>query len=151
TGLFDEDLRSRRGPAGASIQSLEFYETDESRGFARGARWLLMPTGGPMRAALTARPGGAWGIDHHMRVRERFGRSARWSLLCEDLPRDDNRVVLSSTTVDSSGIPVPKLVYAFDDNTLAMRAWHEERARESLLEAGAWHVDIARPDSNGHF
>src|SRR5207248_6535417 len=47
-GLFEEDLHSTHGLWGQHIHSLEFYETDMSRGFARGAKWGLQPTGGPL-------------------------------------------------------------------------------------------------------
>ena len=46
-GLFDEDLESWQGQFGCSIESFEFYETDERRGFVRGAKWGLAPTFGP--------------------------------------------------------------------------------------------------------
>ena len=39
-GLFDEDLESWQGQFGCSIESFEFYETDERRGFVRGAKWI---------------------------------------------------------------------------------------------------------------
>ena len=45
---------SWQGQFGDLIESLEFYETDEKRGFVRGARWGLAPTGGPINAALPA-------------------------------------------------------------------------------------------------
>ena len=36
------------------MHSLQFYETDSSRGFVRGAKWGLQPTGGPSaRGSLT--------------------------------------------------------------------------------------------------
>jgi choline dehydrogenase-like flavoprotein len=50
TGIYDEPMESWLGPAGQSIHSLEFYETDTSRGFVGGAKWQVMPTGGPLRA-----------------------------------------------------------------------------------------------------
>ena len=56
-GLFDEDLESWQGQFGCSIESFEFYETDERRGFVRGAKWGLAPTFGPINAA-PAQPGG---------------------------------------------------------------------------------------------
>ena len=56
-GLFEEPLMSWQGQFGDLIESLEFYETDEKRGFVRGARWGLAPTGGPINTAL-AEPGG---------------------------------------------------------------------------------------------
>src|SRR5436309_3006994 len=47
-GLFDDDLGSTHGLWGQHIHSLQFYETDASRGFMRGAKWGLQPTGGPI-------------------------------------------------------------------------------------------------------
>src|SRR5207244_949688 len=44
-GLFNEDLGSTHGLWGQHIHCLEFYETNRSRGFARGAKWGLQPTG----------------------------------------------------------------------------------------------------------
>ena len=51
-GLFEDPLMSWQGQFGDLIESLEFYETDEKRGFVRGARWGLAPTGGPINTAL---------------------------------------------------------------------------------------------------
>ena len=108
-GLFREDVQGWRGHAGASIVSFQFYASDERRGFIGGAKWALSPGGGPLRAALTE--GGEWGAEHHRHVRERFGRSAHWGLVCEDLPREDNRIELSRSLADSSGMPAPRMVY----------------------------------------
>src|SRR5262249_52968051 len=47
-GIFDDDLGSTHGLWGQHIHSLEFYESDASRGFVRGAKWGLQPTGGPL-------------------------------------------------------------------------------------------------------
>ena len=58
-GTYDEDLESHLGPAGQSLQSLQFYETDESRGFVRGGKWNLMPTPGPLNRVLWE-PGTDW-------------------------------------------------------------------------------------------
>lgn len=46
-GTFEEDLESWVGPAGQILTSMQFYETDKSRGFVRGAKWNCMPAGGP--------------------------------------------------------------------------------------------------------
>ena len=97
-GLFDEDLESWQGQFGCSIESFEFYETDERRGFVRGAKWGLAPTFGPINAALPSRAGSqAWGPDHHLHVRSHLGRGANWGLFGEDLPDEANRVTLSPT------------------------------------------------------
>jgi choline dehydrogenase-like flavoprotein len=57
-GVFEEDFRAWQGPWGQFIHSLEFYETDPDRGFVRGAKWGLQPTGGPF-SMTSAYPWGA--------------------------------------------------------------------------------------------
>src|SRR5262249_57426227 len=95
--------------------------------------------------------GGAWGEEHHGYVRERFGRSAQWGIICEDLPDEENHVEISRELVDSFGMPAPKLVYRIADNTHRLFEWHVERAGESLAEAGAARVELAsRYPPNGH-
>jgi len=149
-GLFRQDLQSWRGHAGGSIVSYQFYASDERRGFVGGAKWAMAPTGGPLRAALTN--GGSWGDDHHRHVRDRFGCSAHWGLVCEDLPDPENRVDLSPTLTDRAGLAAPRITYRIDDNTRALCEWHIDKARESLVEAGAWHTEVeVRFPPNGHF
>jgi hypothetical protein len=149
-GLFDAPLQSWQGHWGASIQSLEFARSDAARGFVRGAKWALSPAGGPLRTALPVGRAPVWGPEHHRYVRERFGRSAVWDLLCEDLPDEANRVELSRTMVDSSGISAPKVIYSVGDNTRRAMEWNIERARESLYEAGAWQVEVTPLLPTGH-
>lgn len=148
-GLFDDDLESWRGQSGALIQSLQFYASDPARGFCRGARWSLSPGGGVLKAAFAQ--GGVWGEGHHGHVRERLGRTVSWTILGEDLPELDNRVELSPSLADSSGMPAPAIHYRVSDNSTALLAWHAERARESLLAAGAVRTELIRHPANGHF
>ena len=106
-GIFDEDLRSWQGPWGQHIHSLQFYESDPSRGFIRGAKWGLQPTGGP---ASTTRPypwgpTPIWGEGFHDEVARRLGHSAMWGIIAEDLPDESNRVVLDPQLTDSDGPP----------------------------------------------
>jgi choline dehydrogenase-like flavoprotein len=147
-GLFDEDLGSWQGSNGALMVSFQFYGTDRSRGFVRGAKWTLSPTGGPLGISLAAQ---VWGADHHDHVRRRLGRSVGWTIMCEDLPDEDNRVTLSPDLVDSSGLPAPKIRYRHDENMEAMIAFNVARATESLLAAGATEVETVRTPMNGHF
>lgn len=145
TGLFDEDLESWQGQFGCSIESFEFYETDESRGFARGAKWGLAPTGGPINMALPARAGESeWGPEHHLLFRERFGRGQSWGLFGEDLPDPENRIELDPELTDSSGIPSPKVVYKVSENSRKLLDFHIEKASESMIEAGAHKVETDR-------
>jgi choline dehydrogenase-like flavoprotein len=142
-GLFDEPLRTWNGHIGSKIVCYEFYETDERRDFVRGAKWSLAPsTGGPMNAAMPARAGAAtWGPGHHERVRERFGHCLSWGIFGEDLPDGENRVTLDEALVDTAGSAAPRVTYTASKNSRRLLDFHVERARESLLEAGARSVD----------
>jgi choline dehydrogenase-like flavoprotein len=144
-GLFEDQLMSWQGQFGDLIESLEFYETDERRGFVRGARWGLAPTGGPINTALPSRAGTqVWGPEHHLHVKSHLGHGANWGLFAEDLPDEANRVTLSSTVTDSSGIPAPEVHYSMADNARRMLDFHIERATESLTEAGAYKIEVDR-------
>jgi choline dehydrogenase-like flavoprotein len=145
TGYFDEPLESWLGPAGQTIQSMQFYETDAARGFARGAKWQVMPSGGPlgMRAAYGGKPlEEAWGANLHRNTRKVFGRAFEWGIIAEDLPDEANQVVLDEKLCDSDGIPAPKLIYKNSDNTRKMIAFHLERAKEATLAAGAVDMSV---------
>jgi choline dehydrogenase-like flavoprotein len=144
-GLFDEDLGSTHGVWGQHIHSLEFYETDTSRGFVRGAKWGLQPTGGPV-SMTRGYPWGdnpIWGPGFQREVRKRLGHSAMWGIIAEDLPDEENRVVLDANLTDADGIPAPKIVYRMSENSRRLLAFHLARAKESLEAAGAYEAVIA--------
>lgn len=149
-GYFDDDLESHRGHFGGQIQSLEFAGTDRARGFLGSTRWSLAPTGGPIAAAFGLRGRVILGADHHEHLRARFGRGARWVILCEDLPDVQHRVELSNDLVDGDGVPAPAVTYRLGDDVRAAIAWSTERATESLLEAGAHTVESAAMRTNSH-
>jgi choline dehydrogenase-like flavoprotein len=143
TGLFEKSFPTWQGHVGCRIHCLEFYESDERRGFVRGAKWSMAPsTGGPLNAAMPARAGdSAWGAEHHRRVSERFGHALSWGIFGEDLPDPENSVVLDAELTDSSGLPAPKVIYRIDDNARRLIDFQVERATESMLEAGAFKVE----------
>jgi len=144
-GLFDEDLGSMRGVWGQHLHSLQFYETDPERGFVRGAKWGLQPTGGPV-SMTRSYPWGdnpIWGPGFHQSIRKRLGRSAMWGIIAEDLPDEANRVVLDPELKDGDGIPAPKLIYRMSENSYRLLRFHQERARESLQAAGAYETIVA--------
>ena len=144
-GLFHEDLISWQGLYGQIVHSLQFYETDESRGFVRGAKWGLMPTGGPL-AMTRPWPWGdtdIWGEGFHEEIGRRFGHSATWGIIAEDLPDFENRVELDPSLTDSDGIPAPKIFYETSDNSRRLLAFHVERAKESFEASGAYATVVA--------
>lgn len=153
-GIFDEQLESWIGPGGISLYSMQFYESDPARGFLRGAKWSLSTGGGPLsihpglgRAPLDR----GWGAAAHRKM-HRLGRSLSWAISGEDLPHRDNRVTLHDELTDSDGVPAVKVHFRLGENERALRAWHLDRACESLETAGA--VETLRipilPFSGGH-
>jgi choline dehydrogenase-like flavoprotein len=149
-GVFDEPDDAWRAHAGAMIHSLQFADSDASRGFVRGATWSLASAGSPFGAAFGSDGRGRWGAEHHAFVRARFGRSASWILIAEDLPEPENRVELATDLVDGSGIPAPRIFYRLSENSRRLMAWHVERARESLEAAGAGRTEVIHYGANGH-
>ena len=128
-GVFEEDLESWRGPFGHLIESNEFYETDEKRGFMRGAKWGAMPAGGPLGVTgfvgskifdEGGRVEDSWGANLHDLVDRRFGHSMVWGIIGEDLPEESNRVMLDPELTDTDGIPAPKLDYTVSENSSNM-------------------------------
>jgi choline dehydrogenase-like flavoprotein len=73
----------------------------------------------------------------HENVAAWLGRTAVWGIICEDLPEESNFVDLSPDDVDGYGNAVPRLHYKLSQNSKAMLAYNLERAKESLLAAGA--------------
>ncbi|MFF5260343.1 GMC family oxidoreductase [Actinomadura viridis] len=137
-GIFEEDLESWRGPLGQYLHSMEFYETDRSRGFVRGAKWNLIPSGAPLSIMMPGTWGDepVWGEGFTRLLRERLGHSAIWGVICEDLPDPANRVLLDGGSGDD-GVPGVRIQYRTSDNTRAMMAWHLERLSEVLDVMGA--------------
>ncbi|MDI5929522.1 GMC family oxidoreductase [Rhizobium leguminosarum] len=147
-GLFDDHFDSWQGPTGQRAYSQQFTETQPGVGFVRGAKWQLMGTGGPL-GTIGVWPWGkraGWGEEFHKAVYKRFGRSGMWSIIGEDLPNPDNRVVIDPDLKDADGIPAPKVIYRCDENSKKLVKWHEEHAAISFKEAGAYET-IAAPDS----
>ena len=147
TGIYDEPMQSWLGPAGQAIHSLEFYETDASRGFVGGAKWQVMPTGGPLRAlSLHNRApfDEQWGNEVHARVGETLGRSLQWAINSQDMPEDRNTVALDDALTDSSGIPAPRIDYRISSNTRRLMSFNLDRVEEAHRAAGA--VKVMRTD-----
>jgi choline dehydrogenase-like flavoprotein len=149
-GIFDGSFDGWRAHAAALIHSLEFARSDPARGFLRGATWALGTAGGPLKAAFAPDGVGCWGADHHASFRRRFGKTGGWVIIAEDLPEAENRVELSGTLFDGAGIPAPEITYRLAENTRRLMDWNVERARESLVAAGATDIAVVAHRANGH-
>jgi choline dehydrogenase-like flavoprotein len=153
-GLYDEPLESHRGPSGTPITSLQFADTDESRGFARGAQWDLFGTRGPI--GVLNLWSGTLGPDRfgpriHELMARTLGRSFQWGIGIEDLPSEANDVTLASGLADSDGIPAPRVRYRITDEARRNLAFQIARAREAHEAAGALEtIVVDRTDSGWH-
>jgi choline dehydrogenase-like flavoprotein len=139
-GIYEEELESWLGPWGTPLLSLQFADTDETRGFPRGAQWDVMPIGGPLMALARydGRPfAERWGRNVHDLVERTLGRAFDWGIGIEDLPSDTNAVTLDPALSDTDGIPAPKIHYRIDKHARANLVWQLERAKEAHEAAGA--------------
>ena len=161
-GVYEDPLDSWIGPFGQLIESFEFYETDEKRGFLRGAKWGAMPGGGPLGATSFVgsqifkgeQPAveDLWGENLHQMVERRFGHSLVWGIIGEDLPEEANRVEIDPELTDTDGVPAPKLVYKVSQNSHDMLRFHVARLLEAVEAAGAIETNVVHqvPDTGWH-
>ena len=135
-GRFPELLRMYKAPP-PEVSSEDFYETDESRGFARG---FSIQTVSPLPI----------GWAEHVLADGHRGRSLReymrdynhWAVLgvlCELLPLPDNRVTLADEH-DADGLPVARFDYSQCDNDRANIAFAKRTLHAIWESAGAQDV-----------
>ncbi|MGY1590901.1 GMC family oxidoreductase [Geodermatophilus sp. SYSU D00708] len=159
-GRYDDDeLEDWLGPAGEHIGSMQFYETDASRGFVRGARWSLIPIGGPLEAVDKYTGHGSeagagqefWGHRAAETMKSSIGHMLQWHIVPEDLPEEENQVSLSTDQTDSDGLPAAKIRYRVSENTRRLVDFHLARTLEAHRAAGAVQAWIAgRNHTSGH-
>jgi choline dehydrogenase-like flavoprotein len=158
-GVFEEDLQDWVGPAGQQIESMQFYNTETSRGFVRGAKWALMPGGGPMSHVDRYNKSGgydrfgndAWGAAFHDNMSSGIGHTVEWVIMPDDLPEEHNQVTLDPDLKDSDGLPGAKVNYRTSANTRRLLDFNLERCLDLLRFAGASKVWVDERDkSSGH-
>jgi choline dehydrogenase-like flavoprotein len=112
---FPFDLRMYKAPP-PEVSSEQFYETDQSRGFARG---FSIQTVGPLPIdwAQHVLADGHWGAAMREYMRD-YNHWTVLGLLCELLPQAENRVTLARET-DQYGMPVANFTYSLCDNDKA--------------------------------
>jgi choline dehydrogenase-like flavoprotein len=151
-GIYEEDMQSWLGPFGMPVCSMEFAETDWSRGFPRGAKLNVMPVPGPtyVLARLAGLPlSQRLGSAMHELVARALGRSFEWAVSIEDLPDETNTVTLDPELTDGDGLPAPRLRYRMSDWSKKSLAWHSQRAVEAHEAAGAIEIHPFDYDPEG--
>jgi choline dehydrogenase-like flavoprotein len=139
-GYYDEELESWRGPAGSAVSSMQFFETDRSRGFVRGAKLHACPTPGLIMTGIDPHRllsfDSLWGQNFHRVVRE-ARNSLMWAANIDDLPEESNRVTLDPYLTDADGIAAPKIHYRYSENTIKIRDFTVARLVEIHKAGGA--------------
>jgi len=145
-GYVAEATDSNRAPP-TCLWSKEFYETDRSRGFARGYTFQFGRGVGPVAEAVASEAKGLlpWGAGHHAAFRRLNGHRLSLSAICEDLPEEHNRVTLDPVLKDSHGIPAPRIDYRIGENTARMMEHGIARAKEILAAAEATDICVNSP------
>jgi choline dehydrogenase-like flavoprotein len=143
-GRFPETLRMYKAPP-PEVSSEQFYETDESRGFARG---FSIQTVSPMPIGWAEHvlADGHWGSA----LREYMRDYNHWTVfgsLSELLPHPENRVTLADER-DQRGLEIARLDYTQSDNDRANIAFAKKTITELLQDAGA--TDILTIDRYAH-
>lgn len=139
-GVYEDPLDSWTGPAGPPLLSLEFAGSDEARGFARGGKWDAFPVAGihaHVERFGVRRFEERFGVGFHHNLERVVGHAFDWDILVEDLPDEENRVVLSEGLRDGDGVPGPGVVYRLSEETHANLAFQRERAAEAHQAGGA--------------
>jgi choline dehydrogenase-like flavoprotein len=142
---FPDALRQYKGPP-PEISSEQFYETERSRGFARG---FSIQTVGPLPIdwAQHVLADGHWGGALREYMRD-YNHWTTLGLLCELLPRARNRVTLADE-IDAHGMPVARVDYSQCDNDRANiaygtkvleRIWEAAGAQDTLTIARYAHL-----------
>jgi choline dehydrogenase-like flavoprotein len=136
-GRFDELVRMYKAPP-AHAMTEEFYETDASRGFARG---FAIQTVGPLPIAfakqmMTAKGAWGWGM---RRLMMDYNHWAALGVLGEILPNADNRVTLAAEK-DQWGLPVAKVTFNLYDNDKKLIEYGKKKVIDVMWAAGATEV-----------
>ncbi|MGH2908658.1 MAG: GMC family oxidoreductase [Solirubrobacteraceae bacterium] len=135
-GRFSDELRMYKGPP-PEVSSEQFYETDESRGFARGfSIQTVSPL--PIGWAEHVLADGHWGRAMREYMRD-YNHWTTVGVLNELLPCPDNRVTLADDT-DPYGVPVARFDYTHCDNDTANMDYSTNVITDILKAAGAQDI-----------
>jgi len=130
---FPYELRMYKAPP-PEVTSEQFYETDQSRGFARGfSIQTIAPL--PIDWAQHVMAEGHWG----QALREYMRDYNHWTILgslCELMPLPENRVTLSSVK-DRYGMPVANFSYSLCENDKKNIEFAKKAMNEVWEHAGA--------------
>jgi choline dehydrogenase-like flavoprotein len=135
-GRYPEEVRMYKAPP-PEVSSEVFYETDQSRGFARGfSIQTVAPL--PIGWAEHVLAGGHWGRALREYMRD-YNHWATVGVLNEFLAQPENRVTLAPEQ-DQYGLPIARFDYTLCDNDKANMAFSAKVIWDIVLASGAQDV-----------
>ena len=135
-GRYPEEQRMYKGPP-PEVSSEQFYETDESRGFARGfSIQTVSPL--PIGWAEHVLADGHWGRAMREYMRD-YNHWATIGVLNELLPHPENRVTLAEDK-DPYGVPVARFDYTHSENDKANMQYSTKVITDILKASGAQDI-----------
>ncbi len=139
-GVFDEPIYAWAGGGYVSVSSYQFYEHDDTRGFAGGCHIAVAGVGIPLPInwGLPDRP--LWGAQAKQMDRDFFNHSLAIAMVLHDMPQHTNRVDLDDKVKDAWGLPVARITLSPHANDLAMGRWIIDHNAEIVEAAGAKKV-----------
>lgn len=149
-GVDDIDLDSDLGPQGCCLQSQEFFESDESRGFLRGYTIQALRGPSPVEHAkkLLRRKKLKFGEDHLNSFKETFNKIVSLGIIVEDLPEITNRVEIDQILKDSHDIPCPKILYTVSENSKKSLSHGINKCKELFISMGLKDIIAYGPVAN---
>lgn len=139
-----ERTDSHQGIVSAVFICEEFAESDPARGFVNGLTLHITRKNGSGYQANGSHSGNVapWGAAHHTWFREHFAHGFNILVVGDDLPIASNRVTLSDTLTDDSGLPAPKITYQLDPNDRRMIDYGIARAKDLAAAVDAFDVKV---------
>jgi choline dehydrogenase-like flavoprotein len=135
-GRWPDEVRGYKAPP-PEVSSEQFYETDESRGFARGfSIQTVHPL--PIEWAQHVLADGHWGGALREYARD-YNHWGTVGVLNELLPHPENRVTLADET-DEFGLPVARFDHSLHENDEANMAYSAKVIKDLLYAADAQDV-----------
>jgi choline dehydrogenase-like flavoprotein len=135
-GRYPTEMRMYKAPP-PEVTSEQYYETDASRGFARGfSIQTVSPLPGGWAEHVLA--DGHWGRSLREYMRD-YNHWAAIGVLNELLPQPENRVTLAAEA-DDYGMPIARFDYTLCQNDKKNMAYSNEVLKGILNESGAQDV-----------
>ncbi|GAC1653079.1 MAG: GMC family oxidoreductase [Herpetosiphon sp.] len=145
-GLFDDPIHAWAGGGYVAASSYQFYEHDDTRGFAGGCHIASAGVGIPLPInwSLPDRP--LWGAKAKQMDRDFYDHSFAIGMVVHDMPQHENRVELDDTVTDAWGLPAARITNKIHPNDLKMGRWVIDHNAEIMDAAGAKQVYKVYPE-----